>query len=344
MTDETSSSQGDNTAARPNPGWISRRIRDAKRQRHQRRTEKEHQSATDRASRSTAWATWAIAILTFATIGVGISQWIVFNRQLGEMRATRESADNSFTAQLAVMQAQTKAIEGQLDQMRMQQRAFITASAFRIEKLDQSSRNDKSCWRFTPIIINTGVTPTKNMRMFTRVTYEPQFTLPFGGLFNYAGITSLIFAPSDPDRVFRRFSPWTRSVLGPKQELPDPPGNDTVCLTEQSGGNPFAPWRYYASGVIHYNDTFPGTQEHITKYCFWIQARADGDAFKATPVLCSHWNCADDECEADERNYKEDVQRAFGNVGKPVPSDFYVDEPPLVLQPIPDEERGKPQR
>ncbi len=287
------------------------------------------------------WTKW-VGVFTGLLFFAAVLQFFVLMGQLGEMKAARESGDKSFTTQLAVMQAQTRAIEGQLDQMRMQQRAFITASTFKVERSDESGSNGKPCWRFAPIIINTGVTPTKNMQFFASVTYTPQFTLPVGGMFKYADITSPIFAPSDPERVFRQFAPWTRVVLGPKQELPDVPGNDTVCLSEETGGSPLAPWRYYASGVIHYNDTFPGTEEHVTKYCFWIQARADGDAFKPVPVLCEHWNCADNECEVDEGSYKEDVQRAFKRVGSPVPDDFYVDEPPVFVHRVPDGERRTP--
>jgi hypothetical protein len=50
-----------------------------------RRAEKAKLAPADRAALSTARATWAIAILTLVTIGVGVSQFVIFNRQLNVM-------------------------------------------------------------------------------------------------------------------------------------------------------------------------------------------------------------------------------------------------------------------
>jgi hypothetical protein len=49
------------------------------------RTKKKNETAQDRASRRTADATVAIAILTAVTIAVGISQYVIFGRQLDVM-------------------------------------------------------------------------------------------------------------------------------------------------------------------------------------------------------------------------------------------------------------------
>jgi len=50
------------------------------------RTKNEKERAENRSANWTAWATVAIAILTAVTIGVGISQYIIFDRQLGVMQ------------------------------------------------------------------------------------------------------------------------------------------------------------------------------------------------------------------------------------------------------------------
>jgi hypothetical protein len=75
--------QGDR--ARNNPTRIARCIDAIHRFFEKRRIEKYHESAADRASRSTARATWMIAALTVATICVGVSQYIIFDRQLAAM-------------------------------------------------------------------------------------------------------------------------------------------------------------------------------------------------------------------------------------------------------------------
>lgn len=85
MTDR----DGANDSATPRqpkkPTWISRSIGGIEGYRKKRRTEKYHESAADWASRSTARATWMIAALTATTIGVGVSQYIIFSRQLTAM-------------------------------------------------------------------------------------------------------------------------------------------------------------------------------------------------------------------------------------------------------------------
>jgi hypothetical protein len=85
LADQESDGQADSPSAQNKPSWIARRVSGMKRYREQHRTERYHESAADRASRSTARATWMIAVLTVATIGVGFSQYIIFNRQLDIM-------------------------------------------------------------------------------------------------------------------------------------------------------------------------------------------------------------------------------------------------------------------
>jgi len=64
------------------PNRIFHDIRKIKRYFQQRRTKKKEENPANRAARSTARATWAIAILTVVTIGVGVSQYIAARNQL----------------------------------------------------------------------------------------------------------------------------------------------------------------------------------------------------------------------------------------------------------------------
>ena len=118
------------------PNWIARGVGAVQRQLEKRRAEKKQQSPADRAARSTARATWFIALLTVATIIVGYSQFVIYKRQLDEMRATREGGDKSFAAQLAVMQAQATAMQGQLNQMTVDQRPWLLSHDLTVEAID----------------------------------------------------------------------------------------------------------------------------------------------------------------------------------------------------------------
>jgi len=84
------------TACAQEAGWITRHINGYKRRLQTRRAEEQHESPVDRASRSTARATWLIAVLTLAMAGVGVSQYLILSGQLEEMRATRESGDRAW--------------------------------------------------------------------------------------------------------------------------------------------------------------------------------------------------------------------------------------------------------
>ena len=86
MDDEVSAQHTNN----PTAGDLSSRqiwpIGKIKTYLEKRRAKEKEENASDRAARSTARATWAIAFLTIATIGVGISQYIIFGGQLDVMK------------------------------------------------------------------------------------------------------------------------------------------------------------------------------------------------------------------------------------------------------------------
>jgi hypothetical protein len=70
----------------PKPFRLSRPIEYIKRYFEKRRAEKEKRTPTDRAAISTARATWVIALLTIAMVGVGVLQYLIFHAQLTEMQ------------------------------------------------------------------------------------------------------------------------------------------------------------------------------------------------------------------------------------------------------------------
>lgn len=85
MTNQEESNAPANPSEQPNPSWVARTVQRIKRYLQDRRTKQEKENPQDRAARSTARATWAIAVLTAVTICVGVSQYIIFGRQLDVM-------------------------------------------------------------------------------------------------------------------------------------------------------------------------------------------------------------------------------------------------------------------
>jgi hypothetical protein len=222
--------------------------------------------------------------------GVGYLQYRVYSEQAG------------------IMHGQLNATQDQLDQMRMQQRAFITASDYKVRRLTEHSQ----CWKFDPIISNTGETPTRDMQYIKEIV---AVELPRPG--EQGSANGMIFAPTDPENWFRKHAGGPGALLGPKQSLPDIVGGfSKVCLSYNNSGYIFANERIYARGVIHYKDVFHNSPEHITKYCFWIQAEENNGAYEPRIVLCSHWNCADRECDRDEKDYEAEVAEVFGKAGQ----------------------------
>jgi hypothetical protein len=78
------------------PNWIVRRVQEIKGYLQERRAKKKKQNPVDRAATSTARATWAIAVLTAVTIGVGWSQYRIFDRQLTVMQGQLDEMKQSF--------------------------------------------------------------------------------------------------------------------------------------------------------------------------------------------------------------------------------------------------------
>ena len=276
----------------------------------------------DRIDRSDRWMIVLTAVIALSTLISAIifgKQLVAMHGQLNEMRTAREGADKLMADQLAVMLDQANATQGQLRMLQQQvidaremQRALIIASDYKVTKIVSGDAN-QSCWRFKPIISNVGGSPTVELRYMTQIV---SVALRSPG--EQGSAWGMVLAPTDPDAEFKRFSGWAGALLGPKQNLPDTPANDRVCLTKDDSVYIFAPERTYARGVIHYRDRYPGTPEHITKYCFWIRAIEDGGGWKPEPALCSHWNCADEECERDKDAYTAEVAERFKRSGQTI--------------------------
>ena len=156
------------------------------------------------------------------------------------------------------------------------QRAFVNVSEHKIEKgkiLPGPPGNPgtkESAWWFTPMIQNTGNTPTKNMH-FLPIAWcgPPGFSL---GPMQAFGCEATPLLPTDPDNFFQDRSTG-HAVLGPHSIIPiggvgiPVPAIESLGIAQRTTGG-----EWFIFGVIHYNDILPYTREHVTKYCFVINA------------------------------------------------------------------------
>jgi hypothetical protein len=199
------------------------------------------------------------------------------------------------------------------------QRAFVNVSELKIEKgkiLPGPPGNpgtSESAWWFTPMIQNTGNTPTKNMH-FLPIAWcgPPGFTL---GPMQAFGCEATPLPPTDPDNFFQDRSTG-HAVLGPHSIIPiggvgiPVPAIESLGIAQRTTGG-----EWFVFGAIHYNDIFPYTREHVTKYCFVINANnfVLGEIQPAYG-LCKHWNCVDDECVRDKEDYEAESRKATVNL------------------------------
>ena len=93
--------------------------------------------------------------------------------------------------------------------------------------------------------------------------------------------------------------------LGPKMSIPDPTSGrlNIATLKRMDEENK----RRVFAGTIYYNDIFPGSPRHITKFCYLIRATTNSEGNPAPEWYpCRHWNCMDDECKEDKKRYEEE--------------------------------------
>jgi hypothetical protein len=164
-------------------------------------------------------------------------------------------------------------------------------------------------WTFTPIIENSGNTQTRRLEVSTMAWCPPPGVgialKPLQGMI--CKVTPVV--PGDPQHFYAIGSGKTiHSILGPhaKREFGGAGVTENFIEASASSGT----LRWYVFGVIHYEDIFPQTQPHITKYCYQIEGtKSVTGEIRPVPSFCEHWNCADDECDRDRREYEEELAK-----------------------------------
>jgi hypothetical protein len=235
----------------------------------------------------------ASIFLGLALVIVGLLQFLVYSRQAKIMRAQTHISDQANLL--------TESI----------QRAFVGVSQFEIDHRQSYFKNDNTIyWWFTPIIENSGSTPTNNLSYYlvADVCVNPM------GLGAHQAINCNFATqgkePEDPEDSLRQLRSQNmvgRTVIAPHAKLalggiglP----SDAISQMKQRKESPF-----YFSGLINYEDTLRNGDMHITKFCYHIIENTS-ETGGVTPgyELCQHWNCADKECAGDRKRWEEEQQ------------------------------------
>jgi hypothetical protein len=198
------------------------------------------------------------------------------------------------------------------------QRAFITVSSFdtpvRLSDAPGQPNKQVKYWWFIPNIKNSGNTPTKNMKYFIGANCPREL--------NIAVVKHMAVACDftrqdiiDPVDLFNNPTFKDKedaAILGPQSAI----ALGGIGITEASIQAIAKGFNLFIFGVISYNDIFPHTKKHITKFCYQAGANlSEKSEIVSTFGFCAHWNCADDECDDDRKAWDADV--AAGKIQKP---------------------------
>jgi hypothetical protein len=208
------------------------------------------------------------------------------------------------------------------------QRAFVTINDVDSAPIYDPKTGAITHWKLLMNIENSGNSPTVDLRVIPTNSMGPAG--PHKGWNElYPGV-KFPEGPNDPEvswRITKDGGTYMHALIGPHAKFPISSFGIPLSTTGNMAdvdGLLAGKWRAYTFGAIHYRDIFPGSPDHVTKYCYGLSAEKQKDSTaKLTFYLCSHWNCADDECKADRKAYEAEITKAFKDTGKQVPSDFY---------------------
>jgi hypothetical protein len=226
----------------------------------------------------------ATAIFAFFAAGAAIASAWIFQGQLTEMQTAGVDARVFSQAQL---------------------RAYITVTGLEIKRGDPN-RNvggtlESKFWMARPGIENSGSTPTRNLQWI------------MGPSFTFVSIDKIPEIMPQVDKSQTAASGWTFGTIGPRSRMNlDYPANATGFTDQPFTQIAHGEARMLFTGIIRYNDIFPNTNEHLTKFCYFIRADILDTAKLApgTPLELSdlgqpygrqcggHTHCADEECDA----------------------------------------------
>ena len=189
------------------------------------------------------------------------------------------------------------------------QRAFIivdqlgTVDVFRTNGTQREYAGEY----FFPIIQNSGNTPA--------IIAQAILITPYSSWYGKASIIDQnrafsLRAPADPSALLAAGPDNTtatlikNTVLGPKGIIQpvEGHGSDTIFMQQAFTPRPGSFGQYFF-GAIEYKDIF--NAKHLTMYCFSVNNATinGGTGTHIQPARCSHWNCADKQCDNDRKLY-----------------------------------------
>jgi hypothetical protein len=170
-------------------------------------------------------------------------------------------------------------------------RAFVFAES--LFSYWENGQNGMYNWRFRPVWRNSGDTATKRLEIHTNCELRNS---PLADRFDFNYATTNVGG----------------GLLGPKAASNGgvAPNYPFAAITPQDIADVQAGVKFlYLWGFAKYNDVFPGTPRHITRFCWALLP--DGNSFTFTPpappnlstltftnIHQNQGNCADEECGA----------------------------------------------
>jgi hypothetical protein len=199
------------------------------------------------------------------------------------------------------------------------QRAFVTPNGMNFELKKEGG--GISVWRVVANVVNSGNTPTYNAKYRSAMGANMPIKDPGRAMFpldggmldpedGFIGNNNQLYKPLD--------TRLGRFLLGPHVIIPI---FDALLPDEQMRRT-----LTIVGAYIEYDDVV-AKGHHRTKFCYVISAIND-DTITPAYAPCEYWNCADDECKEDKKEYREAVTKWFRRRGKEVPSDFFGFVPP----------------
>jgi len=230
-------------------------------------------ATTDPVAFFTLWLTVFTAVLAISTIGLWVVTWRASVAQARDMDRSIDLSERSLVSN---------------------RRAFVFASGLESRWIVERNvgRPDRYHWRLQVVWHNSGETPTKRLRQSTQCVLRDSLlgdneVLPEGHLSPGSGL----------------LGPKASSCGGLTPQLPNPAlSPEDIALVIR--GDKFL----YIHGWIRYSDVFPGTPEHVTKFCWRVMpVGAPFDFLPDHPsgphslrfdyIHMDRGNCADEECD-----------------------------------------------
>jgi hypothetical protein len=164
--------------------------------------------------------------------------------------------------------------------------AIIVSNSFRLVTLSDASEKPRR-WLMSPLIENTGNTPTRNLR------YKIAIGLCSGDDPTKDSLDKRLQWRGAPESAF------VRNIIGPKTEIA---GSNIIIANNTFNCR----WDANAIGLVKFRDFF--NYLHLVEFCTLIhlppvdfQNYPIGQPIKAQGQACAYHNCTDEECGTDWR-------------------------------------------